>query len=258
MMKHCHIHNNEKVRMGAPRAFTLMELLVVLAIIVILLAILFPVYQMVISRADSAKCVGNLKTYITNAQMYVADHNGKIPRYKFYDEDLSFNSPYNINWPYQLRDYPNVPTPFQPLCCPASVKSIRREGLRSYPTSPGSSAWAWWHGYHTNRLLSFPSGSTSDKSGRSAYITQIRTPSKTPFYMDVDLRQGAGGDAFAGEMHDGKTRSNYKFWPAHGEFFNIAMLDGHVEQVKFNKDGQYKGEAAGDYPQFTWNPLITD
>lgn len=259
MMKHCHIHHDEKVKMGARRAFTLTELLVVIAIVAILMVLLFSAYNAVISRADAAKCVGNLKIYITNAQMYIADHNGKIPRYAFFDEDLSFNNPRNINWPYQLRDYPNVPSPFQPLCCPASIKSIRKEGLRPYPAGPGANTWSWWHGYNTNRLLSFRSGRNNDTASGSARIIQISTPAKTPFYMDVDLRQSFGSvDAYAGQMSDGVGRSNYKFWAAHHGYFNIAMLDGHVEQVKFNAEGKYKGEAAGDYPQFTWNPLISN
>lgn len=235
-----------------PRAFTLIELIAVLATVIILVALLLPAYQMVMRRVDAAKCVSNLRTYISNAGLYIAENNGEIPGASIAHPTFSDRN----EWPYQLRNYPDKPTPMQPLCCPASVKSIKREGERKYPAGPGSTDWSWWYGYNTNRYFSYRSGIKNDTASGPARIGQFPTPSKTPFYMDVDMRKSSGSiNAYSGEMFDGGARSNYKFWAAHSGFFNIAMLDGHVEQVEFNKEGRYHGEAAGDYPQFTWKPF---
>ena len=68
------------------RVFTLIELLVVIAIIAILAAMLLPALQQARSRAQTSKCVGNLKSLGALAQQYMDDHDGFWPcgRYEPY------------------------------------------------------------------------------------------------------------------------------------------------------------------------------
>jgi prepilin-type N-terminal cleavage/methylation domain-containing protein/prepilin-type processing-associated H-X9-DG protein len=61
------------LRRSRPRGFTLIEMLVVIAIIAILAAILFPVYARVRDSARRIRCMSNVKQIATATIMYTAD-----------------------------------------------------------------------------------------------------------------------------------------------------------------------------------------
>jgi prepilin-type N-terminal cleavage/methylation domain-containing protein/prepilin-type processing-associated H-X9-DG protein len=61
------------------RGFTLMELLVVIAIFAVLVAIGVPVVNGVRARAASAKCVSNLRQIGVGLNLYLADHDQRMP-----------------------------------------------------------------------------------------------------------------------------------------------------------------------------------
>lgn len=61
------------------RAFTLIELLTVVAIIVVLAALLYPAIQRMGSNRLQAKCTANLKNIHASWSCYVADNDGRLP-----------------------------------------------------------------------------------------------------------------------------------------------------------------------------------
>ena len=61
------------------KSFTLIELLVVIAIIAILAAILLPALQSARERAQSTRCISNLKQCGVSAQNYLDDHRNWWP-----------------------------------------------------------------------------------------------------------------------------------------------------------------------------------
>lgn len=67
-------------------AFTLVEILVVLAVVVVLAAILFPVFNRVREQGRATTCRSNLKQLATAVQLYAQDNNGRIPF--LFDENI--------------------------------------------------------------------------------------------------------------------------------------------------------------------------
>ena len=82
--------------------FTLIELLVVIAIIAILAAILLPALQSARTRAQSTKCVSNLKQMGTIAQSYMNDHRGFWPTGNPFLETTDSDGLYTVSYISQL------------------------------------------------------------------------------------------------------------------------------------------------------------
>src|SRR5436309_2423824 len=61
------------------RGFTLLELLVVVAIISVLAALLLPVLALAKEKAQKVACLSNLRQVGLAIQCYAADNGGKIP-----------------------------------------------------------------------------------------------------------------------------------------------------------------------------------
>lgn len=61
------------------RGFTLVELLLVISIILVLLAMLVPLYGDLLARLRVLECQGNLRTFGAALKLYTHDHGGSFP-----------------------------------------------------------------------------------------------------------------------------------------------------------------------------------
>ena len=91
-------------------AFTLVELLVVIAIIAVLIAILLPVLGSVRERSNRIKCAANLRQLGTALYIYAADNKNNYPRTAQHPVE---NTPSGQNWVRQFTN-PDAPDPFLP------------------------------------------------------------------------------------------------------------------------------------------------
>lgn len=69
-----------RTNQGSRKAFTLIELLAVIAILGVLFAILLPVVGRIREKANAVKCLSNMRQQHAGAMLFVSDNKGFLPR----------------------------------------------------------------------------------------------------------------------------------------------------------------------------------
>jgi prepilin-type N-terminal cleavage/methylation domain-containing protein/prepilin-type processing-associated H-X9-DG protein len=106
--------------------FTLVELLVVLALIAVLTALAYPVYQRVVQNGRATACVSNLRQIGVGLGAYLADNNNVMPTLNTARASISVNVPVIDN---TLSRYITNPSVF---ACPADVNGFAQSTGTSY------------------------------------------------------------------------------------------------------------------------------
>ena len=98
-------------------AFTLTELLIVVAIIAILAAILWPVGRRMIEQGNQAKCMSNLRQLYGVLMFYAAENNQMLPSP---DVNADPDSPSSAHWFRRLDRYIAQQERIKILTCPSA------------------------------------------------------------------------------------------------------------------------------------------
>lgn len=227
-------------------AFTLTELLTVIAIIGVLAALLIPIVGKVRQTARQTTCASNLRQIGVALNSYIAEHKGRLPGYDQIPWQSGGNTytSYGLNrmagatW-YTLNGVPTTDLvsqlmpylDFSRKAGSGSVQGVCPTFLcpanSSQPASASDTSYA--ANYYLAPTVRTDSGITqypfgnSQKNVRGVIYAQIAFPAKAPALFDLDAAMltliGAGAIKNAPEtsVHD-TTR-------------NVLYFDGHVASV---------------------------
>ena len=232
------------------KAFTLVKLLVVIAIIALLMAILMPALGRARKQAQAVICQSQLSSWGMALQLFAHDNDG------YFLKSVSFETRNAADWwmvgllPYVGGEYDQQSEARKLFLCPTAAKSKNPPGCTRCPGTTFS-AWGpfgpgnpdvgeWWDegsvgSYGINDWIANPppdSGfwgfptkycwrSTSLKSAArvpvfldcmyvSAYVLHFDEP--PPFYDQYDSWASNGIQMFAMDRHNGGTNAVFADW----------------------------------------------
>ena len=233
------------------RAFTLTELLVAIAIIAILAAILFPVFQKVRENARRTACMSNLKQVDLAVIQYQQDNEET-----FVHTELGGNidDAHEYYWGDMLQPYLKS---WAVLHCPDSVQTMQ---FKASPPSPSPYSQQWSYDYGINDIIdNSPKCSAGADDPTCKHIgvagqslAAVTTPAATVLIADNAPDTMDTGDGVVDTSNDpahlshGRHEINWQLghrdpthltvngkpqdgYPRHGGGFALVMADGHAK-----------------------------
>ena len=215
------------------KAFTLVELLITVAILSILIALSLPMFGQLRERGKNVTCVNNLRQHIAAFITFSADNNGFLPSMT-QDKPPAGLVTFQYWWQTNTGTGHLMPTP--------PIK--QRRTPESLPVTQENAWPGWYCPAHASELI--------EKEYRVGYsinskivtnvrrkLSAIRTPARTPFLFCY-YNKGEKllmGNYYANPLDDAGSNPGYRFLNgvtnAHADgTSNFAFLDGHIEAVK--------------------------
>ena len=184
--------------------FTLIELVVVISIIMILAAMLLPVFERTVKSAEAISCLANVRNLALASQLYSTDYDGGLPPALL---DLPGSTKKNC-WDILLLPYGGSR---QTYLCPADEN----------PTYGPAYANSLTHSYGINLDITMIDG----YPGASLRVTQIPRPCATILFFDLAQPYSYGWRASWGNM------SQYVA-ARHNQASNFAFFAGNAKRIK--------------------------
>ena len=227
------------------RRFTLIELLVVIAIIAILAAMLLPALQQARERAQSTKCIGNLKQLGMFAGVYLNDHRDFWPAGNVWNDTAAakIDGLYSQNYMYHLYRgkyvgkgaVDNTGEPFvrcSSLQLSASANTLPPQAYGTQYVHDTKSYTIGSQGYHVN--MADWNGAAQRRSDVGA-LTRV-SPSKRVLLCDNSTYNSATNSASGTQsvhlfVYNGRTTSYSNPYLLHGGRINVLTIACNVASV---------------------------
>jgi prepilin-type N-terminal cleavage/methylation domain-containing protein/prepilin-type processing-associated H-X9-DG protein len=218
--------------------FTLVEMLIVIVIIAVLAAIMFPLAKGMREKAQSAKCVQNLKQIGIGLHAHISENSGRFP-----DGGLDVSYANGICWydaaadnlgrEFEFRqrsEWERLPDEFG---CPSGHGKAY---LNDIADKINGNGWPYTGDYAANWHLG--------NNPQTMTMAAIRQPSSTPYVQDTVCQNNFGSGIFV----KGKSPRNWRakaktsdpaFADRHGGSGNILWVDGHVSTMGYSEYMDY-------------------
>ena len=212
--------------------FTLLELLVVVAILGVLAALLFPLVTKSINNAQNVGCVSNLRQISGGLMAYAADHDGQLPPgASISDPAMGSGSWANVLEPYMgVSDLPWT--------------SVNRPAWQRCPAQTFPTMTAWTIGYGWNYASWIIGSKTYGGFGYSNFddpyyarenmhafsrMVQVTAPAQTIIIGDSTDSMDPTNDYQHRYLYPPILAQKAKFAQRHNGHGNYLFLDGHIE-----------------------------
>ena len=245
----CHPRNTD-LRQTRVHAFTLVEMLVVLAIVSTLAAMLFPTVQRSIGAARSVQCSNNLRQVGVSFGFYVTDYRGALPL----AHQGVFETPTVWGRPCWIQGM--MPEYFTPEERAQSLAIPRVDiGILNCPSHPAKFPVGWIYainqhtsyGMNTLGIGGGYAGASWCRAAAYRKITQVRYPDRQLAFADsqypTTAMQFPDGNSTQGYFTVSCTAFEGGLGFRHEGSTNLAFVDGHC-------DGRVR-EAMPSYTTFT-------
>ncbi|NMA40372.1 MAG: DUF1559 domain-containing protein [Lentisphaerae bacterium] len=188
--------------------FTLLEMLVVIAVIMIMASMLLPAAQKAHGQARRVSCTSNLKQLCTSFVLYSYDFRHRLPPYA---KDRYVHGGLNWAW-YMLPYYGDT----EVLSCPESPDEAPEPTRTACHLYDGNYGWNY-------------DGTQGNRGSLTAHITQPSAGYLVFDSGDPCIIYGANNWVNLMEELDLDWRSRAEGANRHSGQVNVVFVDGHVE-----------------------------
>ena len=234
---------------GPHHSFTLVELLVVVAIIAILAAVSFSGIMSALSRAKIAKCASNLRQLGVGFDLYLQDNNNQMPyegsTLTFAGKDgTTYGGPNSVRWLNPYIGQPSTASPVLdvPVCHDPADSGTPSTGVPSNYNAYGNS-------YYINFYTPVGQGNTTLRapSGTGPFsMLRVKNPTQTILFFC------AGGYNYYSGIRNIAWHSTGTNVTA-----NFCFVDGHVEYLTVRNPSAAANPGDPAYPDtvhYQWEP----
>ncbi len=208
------------------KMFTLIELMVVIAIIALLIALLLPALKSAKDLAKKVTCLSNIRQYVTGVNLYAIDHEG----------EMIFTHSGQWTLSYYMNKCGYIPMTPEAFMCPEAETPptlSKEEALKRWVYSSN------FQGYYMGQITAYTWNEDvyvwGDKGTNIYHMTNQMTgagviPVPSKYIMALDgKRQGQKAHVHVFDFCRG--RNGGLPWTSHNRLktCNASYLDGHAE-----------------------------